>query len=75
MADAEHCLAMAAEAERLAAIVSYARDKTRLREQAQTWREKAEAVEAERSLKGASSEAAAAGARGSMIGWLRRRSA
>ena len=38
---AEYCLTMAAEAERLASIVSYTRDKTRLAQQAQTWRDQA----------------------------------
>ena len=36
---------MADEAERLAGIVSYTRDKVRLHEQARSWREKAQAVE------------------------------
>ena len=47
MATVEHCRSMAEEAERLAAVVSYARDKVRLREQAETWRIKADALEAE----------------------------
>ena len=47
--DAEHCRSMAADADRLADLVSYTRDKDRLREQAETWRIKARALEAEAS--------------------------
>ncbi len=39
--DADHCLKMAAEADRLASIVSYGRDKDRLKSQAEDWRAKA----------------------------------
>jgi hypothetical protein len=46
MSTADHCRAMAEEADRLASIVSYARDKVRLREQAASWRAKALALEA-----------------------------
>ena len=41
---AEHCLTMAAEAERLASIVSYTRDKTRLMQQAENWRTQAQSI-------------------------------
>ena len=44
MPNAQHCLAMAEEADRLASIVSYGRDKVRLKEQAKSWREQAEAM-------------------------------
>ncbi len=48
MANAEHYLAMAEEADRLAAIVSYGRDKTRLKLQADSWRERAQMLQAQR---------------------------
>ena len=68
MPNAQHCLAMAEEADRLASIVSYGRDKVRLKEQAKSWREQAQAMasappqvcDAERRSRG-------------VVGWLRRR--
>ena len=75
MPDAEHCRAMAEEADRLAAIVSYGRDKTRLKQQADNWREKARAMEAERAAARQSPEADSAKARRGVLGWLRRRPA
>ncbi|WP_174301806.1 hypothetical protein [Caulobacter sp. S45] len=60
-------MAMADEADRLASIVSYGRDKVRLKEQAQSWREQAVALETAPALSSAEHEP-----RG-MIGWLRRR--
>lgn len=47
MSTADHCRAMAEEADRLASVVSYARDKVRLKEQAASWRAKAAALDAE----------------------------
>ena len=44
MSSSQHCLAMADEADRLAGIVSYERDKTRLRSQADAWRQMARAL-------------------------------
>ena len=67
MSMAEHCLARADEAERLAAVVSYARDKIRLREQAKSLREEAQALSV------APTDVDAPAARG--LGWFRRRSA
>ncbi len=69
MPTAEHCRSMAEEADRLAAVVSYARDKARLRQQAQAWRVKAQSLEAE-------TEAPLGGdakPRDGVMGWLRRR--
>ena len=45
MQTAEQCRAMADDADRLADIVSYARDKHRLRQQAESWRAKAVELE------------------------------
>ena len=67
MSTADHCRAMADEADRLAAIVSYGRDKVRLREQAVTWRAKAAALDAEPPVEEAD--------HGCRFGWLRRRRA
>ena len=75
MPDAEHCLAMADEAERLAAIVSYARDKTRLKQQADSWREKARAMEAERASACQGRRTEARTVRRGVLGWLPRRHA
>ena len=75
MPDAEHCLALADEAERLAAIVSYARDKTRLKQQAESWREKAKVMEAERAVARADPDVSKVKARRGLAGWMRRRSA
>ena len=72
MANAEHCLAMADEAERLAAIVSYGRDKTRLKQQADCWREKARAMEAARPEPHRGSETSPT-MRGGVMAWLHRR--
>ncbi len=47
MSTPERCLAQAQEAERLAEVVSYERDRTRLRRQAAEWRERAAALQAE----------------------------
>lgn len=44
MPTSERCLARAQEAERLATLVSYARDRERLTRQAAEWRERAEAL-------------------------------
>ena len=44
MSSPQHCLAMADEADRLAGIVSYERDKVRLRTQADAWRQMARAL-------------------------------
>ena len=46
MPTADQCRARAEEAERLARLVSYERDRDRLLSQAQEWREKADALEA-----------------------------
>jgi hypothetical protein len=67
MSTADHCRAMADEADRLASIVSYARDKVRLREQAESWRAKAAALDAAPVSPTPTSDA------GGMFGWLRRR--
>jgi hypothetical protein len=64
MSTADHCRAMADEADRLAAIVSYARDKVRLKEQAACWRAKAAALD----VQPASAEPAKPG----MFAWLAR---
>ena len=69
MSTADHCRAMADEAERLASIVSYGRDKVRLREQAASWRAKAALLETQ------APEPPAATGGGGLFGWLRRRSA
>jgi hypothetical protein len=74
MPNAEHCMAMADEAERLAAIVSYARDKARLQQQAESWREMAKTGVAEDAAVCSSVVADATAPRG-VIGWLRRRHA
>jgi hypothetical protein len=68
MSTADHCRAMADEADRLASIVSYARDKMRLKEQADSWRAKAAALEAT-PVAACSPEAPANG----LFTWLRRR--
>ena len=47
MPTAADCRARAEEAERLARLVSYERDRTRLLHQAQEWRDKAAALEAQ----------------------------
>lgn len=47
MPTAANCRARADEAERLARLVSYERDRERLLRQAQEWREKADALETE----------------------------
>ena len=46
MPTADQCRARAADAERLAALVSYERDRVRLTRQAQEWRERAAALDA-----------------------------
>ena len=66
MSTADHCRAMAEEADRLASVVSYARDKVRLKQQADTWRAKAAELEAH-------AEPEAAEGAGGVMGWLRRR--
>jgi hypothetical protein len=48
MTTPERCRARAEEAERLATIVAYGRDKERLLDEAAEWRARAEAMEAER---------------------------
>ena len=67
MSTADHCRAMADEADRLAVVVSYAHDKVRLKQQADSWRAKAAALEAK------PPEAAAAEVSGGVFNWLRRR--
>lgn len=47
MPTAANCRSRAEEAERLAQLVSYERDRTRLMRQAKAWREKADALDAE----------------------------
>ena len=69
MANAQHCLAMAEEAERLASIVSYGRDKVRLKEQAKSWREQAESLDSGTPHKLADREDRHVG----VMVWLRRR--
>ncbi len=69
MPTVEQCRTLAEEADRLAGIVSYGRDKVRLRQQAETWRVKADALDAERCVRTAPAEPAAH----SLAGWLRRR--
>ena len=70
MSTADHCRAMAEEADRLAAIVSYGRDKLRLQEQARSWRARAETMDA---LPFPPHQAACD--TGGVFGWLRRRRA
>ena len=67
MFTADHCRAMADEADRLAAVVSYTRDKVRLKAQADDWRAKAAALDA------APPEAASVQVHGGLAGWIRRR--
>ena len=67
MSTADHCRAMAEEADRLASVVSYGRDKQRLQQQAANWRARAADVEARAPV--AAAEAAAPG----VMNWLRRR--
>ncbi len=69
MPSAQHCLEMAEEADRLASIVSYARDKVRLKEQAQDWRARAEVLTSAAPVAASDADVK----RGGMIGWLRRR--
>ncbi len=69
MPNSQHCLAMAEEADRLASIVSYGRDKVRLKEQARNWREQAEALASVPPSPLASPEDRSAG----VLDWLRRR--
>jgi hypothetical protein len=64
MSTADHCRAMADEADRLAGVVSYARDKVRLREQAAHWRAKAAALDVQPSSPEPS--------RGGVFSWLAR---
>ena len=66
MSTADHCKAMAEEAERLASVVSYARDKVRLKEQAESWRAKAAELEAH-------VEPEADETRTGVMSWLRRK--
>ena len=66
MATADHCKAMAEEADRLASVVSYARDKIRLKQQADSWR--ARAAELEAHVQPEQHES-----RSGVLGWLRRR--
>ena len=66
MSTADHCKAMAEEADRLASVVSYARDKDRLKQQAECWRAKAAELETQ-------AEPEADESRGGVMGWLRRR--
>ncbi len=47
MSTPEHCHAQAQEAEQLASLVSYGQDRERLTTQAQAWRDKAAALEAQ----------------------------
>ena len=68
MSTAQHCREMADEADRLASIVSYARDKVRLKQQADSWRARAEAMESPTPPRPQAQEAA-----GGVRGWLRRR--
>ena len=70
MPDAQHCLAMAEEADRLACVVSYGRDKVRLKAQAESWRERAQAMAAAPPPTVAVEHRSFA-----VIGWLRRRKA
>ena len=70
MPDAQHCLAMADEADRLATIVSYGRDKVRLKAQAQSWRERADAMTAPPPSQ---DYVSMAGPPRSVMDWLRRR--
>ena len=69
MPNAQHCLAMAEEADRLASIVSYGRDKVRLKEQAENWREQAQAMASAPLQHVCEAEAQSR----SLVGWLRRR--
>ena len=69
MPNPQHCLAMAEEADRLASIVSYERDKVRLKEQAESWRERAEALASVPSQH----LSIAQDKRTGVMGWLRRR--
>ena len=69
MSPAAHCRTMADEAERLAAIVSYGRDKERLQQQAASWRAKAAALDAEAPSPETASHSAG------VFAWLRRRCA
>ena len=47
MSEPERCLQQAEEAERMASLVSYERDRVRLMRQAAEWRERAAALEAQ----------------------------
>jgi TPR repeat protein len=69
MPTADDCRAMAAEADRLAALVSYTRDKVRLREQAEEWLRRA----AELDAKPSAEAAARLGVHGGLTSWIRRR--
>ena len=69
MSTADHCRAMAEEADRLATLVSYSRDKDRLREQAASWRAKAAVLEAQ------PPPPATTARTGGVFAWLRRRRA
>ena len=66
MSTADHCKAMAEEADRLASVVSYARDKLRLQQQADSWRAKAAELETY-------AEPQAYESRSGVMSWLRRR--
>ena len=74
MPTAEHCLAMADEADRLAAIVSYGRDKARLKQQAQDYRVQAQAL-SQTSPAAQHGEMAHGEGSSGVIAWLRRRRA
>ena len=70
MPNAEHCRALAQEADRLADVVSYTRDKLRLREQAESWRLKAQALE---TVAAQPQTGPASPVQGRMGWWLKRR--
>ncbi len=71
MPTAAHCRARAEEAERLARLVSYERDRTRLLHQAQEWRDKADALDAQAEAgPAASAQAPSAAAAGRLRRWL-----
>ena len=67
MSTPERCLAQAEEAERMASVVSYERDRERLTRQAAEWRARAEELRAEQ-LQAPAAPAPAAPA----PSWLRR---
>ena len=69
MWSADECRARAQEVEALSRTVAYEKDRARLREQARTWRDQAEAMEARAQLWSEPEAPSAVG----LLGWLRRR--